>query len=143
MGKKKTTKLSPFINKQPKPVKSDLKWNQWHQFSFLFHVALKKKPQLTITDQMLALEQRNKSSAKMLSINIQSIFLSTIIKISSQNLTAVGKKIQEKRKVLEVFHNLGVPATRFKVKGCCRLTVCIHLLFFPDIHQTKDFRGET
>lgn len=89
---------------------------------------------------MLALEQRNESSAKMLNINIKSIFHSTIIKISSQNLIAVGKKIQEKRKVAQGFHNLGVPATRFKVKGCCRLTIRIYLLSFPDIHQTKELQ---
>lgn len=45
--------------------------------------------------------------------------------------------------MVEAFHNFGVLAIRFKVKGHCRPTILIYLLSFPDLHQTKDFRGET
>lgn len=54
----------------------------------------------------------------MLNIDIYAIFLSLmIIKISSEKFTVIGKKIQEKRQVVEAFHNLGVRAIHFKVKG--------------------------
>lgn len=62
------------------------------------------------------LEQRNKSSIQIPNIDSCSVFLFTIIKISSQNSTAISKMTQEIGKVVKTFHNLWVLATNFKVK---------------------------
>ena len=51
--------------------------------------------------------------------------------------------IQEIGNGVEAFHNLGVLATHFKVKGYGRLTVSIYLISLPDLRQNKDIRGET
>lgn len=50
-------------------------------------------------------EQRNKSSIQIPNIDSYSVFLFTIIKIASQNSTAISKMTQEIGKVVEAFHN--------------------------------------